>query len=113
MLRALTIGVCCAVLTVAVLAACVHTGHHKADKATNTALTGACLAADLPPCTIEASPQEKTQAQEAKAAATRAQAQQSSQAATKDAIARSSCLTDTGPRVPVSSGQCAAYQQSP
>jgi hypothetical protein len=30
-------------------------------------------------------------------------------AADQDAARRSSCLTDTGPRLPVSSGQCATY----
>jgi hypothetical protein len=32
-----------------------------------------------------------------------------SNAATQDAVQRSSCLTDTGPRLPLSPGQCAAY----
>lgn len=73
------------------------------------ALTGACLAAQLAPCTIQPSEADKTKATEAKAAAVRAGAQRDSTAANQEAARRSSCLTDTGPRLPVSSAQCATY----
>jgi hypothetical protein len=93
----------------ATLTACAAGPNTHKDKAINTALTGACLAADLPPCKIATPESARAQRQEAKAAATRVEAQQSANAATKDAVARSSCLTDTGPRLPTSPGQCAAY----
>jgi hypothetical protein len=73
----------------------------------NTALTGACLALQLYPCTIESAEADKVKATEARAAAVRANAQRDSAAADQDAARRSSCLTDTGPRLPVNSGQCA------
>jgi hypothetical protein len=81
----------------------------RTQKVVNTALTGACLAARLPPCTIQPSEPGKSQAIEARAAAVRAKAQRDSVAANEDAVRRSSCLTDTGPRLPVSSHQCATY----
>ena len=105
MLRLRLLGTCLAVA----LTGCVSTPHPRTTKAVNTALTGACLAAQLYPCTIEASAAEKSKATEAKAAAVRAGAQRNSIAADQDAARRSSCLTDTGPRLPVSASQCAAY----
>jgi hypothetical protein len=105
MLRLRLLGTCFAV----VLAGCVSTPHPRTTKAVNTALTGACLAAQLYPCTIEASEAEKSKTTEAKAAAVRASAQRDSTAADQDAARRSSCLTDTGPRLPVSPSQCATY----
>ena len=105
MLRPLLLGTCLAMM----LTGCIITPHHRTTKAVNTALTGACLAARLSPCTIEPSEAEKSKATEAKAAAVRADAQRDSTAADQDAARRSSCLTDTGPRLPVSSSQCATY----
>ena len=105
MLRPLLIGTCLAVA----LSGCITEPHNPTTKAVNTALTGACLAAQLSPCTIEPSQGEKSQATEARAAAVRAKAQRDSTAADADAARRSSCLTDTGPRLPVSSSQCATY----
>ena len=81
---------------------------HKSN-ATNTALTGACLVTSLPPCEISTPSDVKAQRNEAKAAATRAEAQRTANAATQDAVNRSSCLTETGPRLPLSPGQCASY----
>jgi len=103
MLRPLLVGTCLALA----LTGCVITPHSRTTKAVNTALTGACLAARLYPCTIESSEADKAEATEARAAAVRANAQRDSDAADQDAARRSSCLTDTGPRLPVSSGQCA------
>jgi hypothetical protein len=80
-------------------------------KNVNTALTGACLAAQLPPCTIEPSADAKASASEAKAASVRAAAQKNADASSKDAAQRSSCLTETGPRLPVQPSQCSAYAQ--
>jgi hypothetical protein len=108
MLRPLLLGAC---LVTALTACAAGPDAHK-NKTINTALTGACLAASLSPCTIATQPAEQAQKNEAKAAATRAKAQQSASAANKDAVARSSCLTDTGPRLPVSAGQCASYGTS-
>jgi hypothetical protein len=112
MLRSMVIGGC----LIATLAACVtdnsQSRKHSPVTAANTALTGACLAADLPPCEIAASSDAKAQAAESKAARTRAEAQRSSDAATKAAVQRSSCLSDTGPRLPVSQDQCATYGRS-
>ena len=105
MLRQLLLGTCLAVT----MAGCVHTPHPRTTKAVNTALTGGCLAARLSPCTIEPTQADKSKAREDKAAAVRANAQRDSNAADKDAARRSSCLTDTGPRLPVSSSQCAGY----
>ena len=105
MLRPLLLGTWLAVA----LTGCVSTPHHRTTKAVNTALTGACLVAQLSPCTIESSEADKTKATEARAAAVRSNAQRNSTAADQDAARRSSCLTDTGPRLPVSSGECATY----
>jgi hypothetical protein len=105
MLRPLFLGTCLATL----LTGCISTPHYRTTKAVNTALTGACLAAQLYPCTIEPSEAEKSNATEATAATVRAKAQRDSTAADQDAARRSSCLTDTGPRLPVSSSQCATY----
>ena len=91
------------------LTGCIIHPHNPATKAVNTALTGACLAAQLSPCTIEPTSSEKSKANEAKAAAVRAQAERDSTAANVDAARRSSCVTDTGPRLPVSSSECATY----
>lgn len=105
MLKALLLGSC---LTVA-LTGCVTGPNTRTTKAVNTALTGACLAAQLYPCTIESSAAAKSNATEARAAAVRAKAQRDSTAANEEAVHRSSCLTETGPRLPVSSSQCATY----
>jgi hypothetical protein len=107
MLKPLLLGTC----LVVALAGCAiaTTPHDHTEKVVNTALTGACLAAQLPPCTIERSEADKTKAADAKAAAVRAGAQRDSAAADLEAARRSSCLTDTGPRLPVSSGECAGY----
>lgn len=104
-MRMLWFGTCLAVA----LAGCIDQPQNRTTKAVNTALTGACLAAQLYPCTIESSEPGKSKASEAKAAAVRAKAQRDSTAANEDAVRRSSCLTDTGPRLPVSSSQCANY----
>lgn len=108
MLRPLLLGTC---LTVA-LTGCmtISTPHTQAEKTVNTALTAACLAVQDSPCRIERSAAEKSQAKEARASAVRTQAQRDSAAADQDAALRSSCLTDTGPRLPVSASQCAAYE---
>jgi hypothetical protein len=107
MLKPLLLGTC---LTVA-LTGCISITEPRnhLEKTVNTALTGACLAAQLSPCTIESSAADKSKATEAKAAAVRGKAQRDSTAADEDAARRSSCLTDTGPRLPVSSSQCATY----
>jgi hypothetical protein len=109
MLRQFATGVC---LMVA-LTACYSSGHntHTVNTA-NAALTGACLATDLPPCQISTPPDERAARNEAKAAATRAEAQRTANAATQEAVQRSSCLTDTGPRLPLNPGQCAGYGNS-
>jgi hypothetical protein len=66
----------------------------------------------LPPCTV-ATPQDvKEQRLEAKAEATRADAQRSADAYTKNTVERSSCLTDVGPTVPLKPGECVAYGQA-
>lgn len=91
------------------LTGCISEPHNRTTKAVNTALTGACLAAQLSPCTIESSEADKSKATETKAAAVRAKAQSASTAADADVARRSSCLTDTGPRLPVTSSQCATY----
>ena len=108
MMRPLLLGACLAM----VLTGCVSTPHYHTTNAVNTALTGACLAARLSPCTIQASEAEKSKASEARAATVRANAQRDSIAADQDAARRSSCLTDTGPRLPVSSSQCAPYGEN-
>jgi hypothetical protein len=107
MLKPLLFGTC----IVVALAGCATatTAHDHTEKAVNTALTGACLAAQLAPCTIERSEADKSRVADAKAAAVRASAKRDSAAADLDAARRSSCLTDTGPRLPVSSGECASY----
>ena len=92
------------------LTACVSGPYHQQrNKTINTALTGACLAAQLAPCTIAASGDAKAGAQEAKAASVRARAEQEARAAGKDAAQRSSCLTEDGPRLPVQQSECSAY----
>jgi hypothetical protein len=108
MLRQFVIGAC----LLSTLAGCVSSGHTRKYSATNVALTGACLATSLPPCEIATPPDVKAQKKEAKAAATRAEAQRAADAVTQDAVRRSSCLTDTGPRLPLSPGECAAYGRS-
>ncbi len=110
MLRPLLLGCCLAVALTGCLT--INEPHNHVEKTVNTALTGACLAARLSPCTIEPSVAGKAQATEAKAAAVRGKAQRDSAAADEDAARRSSCLTETGPRLPVSSSQCAAYGTS-
>ena len=105
MLRPLLLGACLAVA----LTGCITQPHTPAQKAVNTALTGACLAVQGSPCTIEPTVPEKAKANEAKAAAVRAKAERDSTAANVDAARRSSCVTDTGPRLPVSSSECATY----
>jgi len=102
MLRPLVVGTCLAVA----LSGC-YIGPRS--KAVNTAMTGACLAAHLYPCTPQPSAPEKSKDNEKQAAAVRASAQRDSVAADQDSARRSSCLTDTGPTVPVSSDQCATY----
>ncbi len=93
----------------AALTACVTGPHTHKNNAANSALTAACLATTLPPCQIATPDGVKAQRNEAKAAATRAEAQRTADAATQDAVQRSSCLTDIGPRLPISPGQCAGY----
>jgi hypothetical protein len=105
MLRPLLLGTCLA----AALTGCISEPHNRTTTAVNTALTGACLAAQLSPCTIESSKAEQSKATEARAAAVRAKAQRDSTAADEDVARRSSCLSDTGPRLPVDSSQCATY----
>ena len=105
MYRPLWLGPCLALA----LSGCISEPHTQAQKNVNTALTAACVAALLTPCTIEHSAAEKSEATEARAAAVRTQAQRDSVAADEDAARRSSCLTDTGPRLPVTASQCAAY----
>jgi hypothetical protein len=103
-----------AALVPILLTACVSEnggGHPQHYKTINTALTGACLAAQLAPCTIATSPEDKASAQEAKAASLRAGAQRDASAASKDAAQRSSCLTEDGPRLPVQQSQCSAYAE--
>ena len=109
MLRMLVLGTCLGLT----LAGCIQTPHPRTTKAVNTALTAGCLAAQLYPCTIESSPADESKAKEDKAATVRAKAQRDSSAADKDAARRSSCLTDTGPRLPVSSSQCIDYGSTP
>jgi len=96
----------------AALGGCVNGPQNHKSSATNTALTGACLVTSLPPCDISTPADVKAQRSEAKAAATRAEAQRTANAATQDAVWRSSCLTETGPRLPLSQGQCAGYGKS-
>jgi hypothetical protein len=94
------------------LTACVSGPYHQQrNKTINTALTGACLAARLAPCTIASSAEAEASGKETKAASVRAGAQQEANAARKDAAERSSCLTDDGPRLPVQQSQCSAYTQ--
>ena len=100
-----------AVGLLALLTACVTGLYPQRNKTLNTALTGACLVAQLDPCTIAASADTKASANEAKAASVRATAQQNADATSKDAAQRSSCLTETGPRLPVQPSQCSAYAQ--
>jgi hypothetical protein len=106
MLKPLLLGTA---LAVALAGCTIITPHNDTEKIVNTALTGACLAAQLAPCTIEPSAADKTSATEAKAAAVRAHAHSDATAVEQEAARRSSCLSDTGPRLPVSSGQCAIY----
>ena len=109
MSRALAMAACLLTL----LTACVSgPDHQQRNKTINTALTGACLATQLAPCTIAQSADAKASAKEAKAASVRAGAQQAANAASKDAAQRSSCLTDDGPRLPVQPSQCSVYGPS-
>ena len=110
MLRPLFLGTCLILALTGCTTDPVNLNH--TTKVVNTALTGACLAAQLYPCTIEPSEPGKSQVVEARAAAVRAQAQRESVAANEYTVRRSSCLTDTGPRLPVSSSQCATYGTS-
>lgn len=107
MFKPLLLGTCLAVT----LSGCIgiRQPHSQAEKTVNTALTAACLAAQLAPCTIEPSAADKSKATEAKAAAVRGKARRDSTAADEDAARRSSCLTEIGPRLPVSSRECATY----
>jgi hypothetical protein len=105
MLRPLLLGTCLAVA----LTGCLVGPQTGATKAANTAMTGACLAAHLYPCTPEPTAPEKSKDAEKQAAAVQAGAQRNSAAADQDSARRSSCLTDTGPTLPVSSDQCATY----
>lgn len=108
MLRPLLLAPCIAMaLTGCLVPSAPHT---HAEKIVNTALTAACLAARPSPCAIEPSAAEKAQATEARAAAVRTKAQRDSVAADENAARRSSCLTDTGPRLPVTASQCAEYE---
>jgi hypothetical protein len=107
MLRPLLLGTCLAVALTGCIS--INEPHNHAEKTVNTALTAACLAAQLSPCMIEPSAADKSKATEAKAAALRGKAQRDSTGADEDAARRSSCLTDIGPRLPVSSSQCATY----
>ena len=102
MLRPLWVGTCLAVALTGCFVG-------PRSKAVNTAMTGACLAAHLYPCTPQPSAREKSKDNEKQAAAVRASAQRESATADQDSARRSSCLTDTGPTVPVSSDQCATY----
>ena len=102
MLRSLLVGTC----LVVALTGC-YIGPHS--KAVNTAMTGACLAAQLYPCTPQPSAAEKAKDSEKQAAAVRATAQRDSSSADQDSARRSSCQTDTGPTLPVNSDQCAKY----
>jgi hypothetical protein len=104
MLRQFVTGAC----FVALATGCFATGHSHRDNVSNAALTGACLATVLPPCEMVTPPDVRAAKKEAKAAATRAEAQRSADEATQDAVQRSSCLTDSGPRLPLSPGQCAS-----
>jgi hypothetical protein len=108
MFRQFLTGAC----LLAALGGCVNGPHTHKNNATNSALTGACLVTSLPPCEISTPPDVKAQRNEAKAAAIRAEAQRTANVATQDAVRRSSCLTDTGPTVPLSPGQCAGYGNS-
>jgi len=92
------------------LTACVNDPvHPHRAKTINTALTAACLATQLAPCTIRPSDEAKSSAAETKAASVRANAQHEADVANKDAAQRSSCLTQDGPRLPVQPSQCSAY----
>lgn len=94
------------------LTACVSGPYHQQrNKTINTALTAACLATQLAPCTIATSADAEASAKETKAASVRAGAQQEANAARRDAAQRSSCLTEDGPRLPVQVSQCTAYAQ--
>jgi len=107
MLRPLLLGTGLAVALTGCFS--INQPHNNAEKIVNTALTGACLAAQLAPCAIEAPAAEQSKATEAKAAAVRSKAQRDSVAADQDVARRSSCLTDTRPRLPVSTTECATY----
>jgi hypothetical protein len=93
------------------LTACVSGPYPQRNKSVNSALTGACLAAQLAPCMIAASADAKASANEAHAASVRATAQRKADADSKDTVQRSSCLAETGPRLPVQPSQCSAYAQ--
>ena|ERR1700761_3804191 len=91
MLRPLFLGTCLAT----VLSGCVSLPHHKT--------------AQLYPFVPQPSSAADKAATEAKAAAVRTNAQRDSTAANEATARRASCTTDTGPRLPVSSSQCAPY----
>jgi hypothetical protein len=105
MLRLPLIGIC----LVVTLTGCFTEPRNRAAKAANTAMAAACFAARMYPCTIEPSAAERSKAIEDKAASVRADAQRISTSVNQDATRRASCSTDEGPRLPVSSSQCAAY----
>ena len=105
MLRLPLIGIC----LVVTLTGCITAPRNHATKIANTAMTGACLAARLYPCTIEPTAAERSKATEDKAASVRADAQRNSTTVNQDAARRASCSTAEGPRLPVSSSQCADY----
>src|ERR1700722_10148122 len=100
-----------AVGLLALLTGCAIGPFPQRNKTVNTALTGARLVAQLAPCSIAASPDAEASANEAHAASVRAAAQQKADASSKDAAQRSSCLAETGPRLPVQPSQCSAYAQ--
>jgi hypothetical protein len=106
MLKLLLLGTC---LAVALTGCTITTPHNDTEKAVDSAVTAACLAAQLAPCTIAPSEADKKKSTQAKADAVRSSAQRDSTTADQEAARRSSCLTDTGPRLPVSSDQCAIY----
>src|SRR3569833_876616 len=105
MLRSVLLGACLAVA----LTGCTTQPYNRTTKAVNTALTGACLVAQLYPCSIESSEPGKSKANEARAASIHAKAQRDSMAANEDAAHQTTNQTKTDPRLPVSSDQCATY----
>jgi hypothetical protein len=110
MLRSLSVATVACLL--ASLAACDTGPQSRTKTAVNTALTGACLAAQATPCTIAKSDETKAANRKAKRSSEAASASKDAASADSDAAKRSSCLTDTGPRLPVQASQCAAYGRS-